>query len=257
MVKQFSIMTIKTAIYGAALLLGAACASCVTINANAKSIKCSGRSTEKTFSTSDFSGVTTRSSIDIMYTQGARSVKVSAPDNVMPYIEVKVKGGTLTVEFTDNVSITGDCRIVAYVSSPDIKEFCTQGSGDIVCKGELSLSHDLSLLTQGSGDIDLRTLSCTSLSALTQGSGDIEVGGASCRKSAGLTTQGSGDIEVKRIDTPALKAMSQGSGDISVGGRCDSADLLTQGSGDVEARGLKTVNLSVSEQGSGDIYVNR
>ncbi len=207
----------------------------------------------------DFNGIVSKCSADIEYTDGPAKITLTAPEDIIDKLEVKVEDKKLIVTTKDNESNDINIIKIGYKSYGDIKlivsyqgvnNFTTIASGDIKV-GDIE-REGISLMTQGSGDIECGRLKSTGLSVLTQGSGDIEVNGATC-KDISVTTQGSGDIELKNLFTTTLTALTQGSGDLDISGESTHAELRTMGSGDINAMSFKCSNLKVKETGSGNV----
>ena len=209
-----------------------------------------------------FKGIITRCGADVEYTDGPAHITLTAPEDVMKRLEVKVENGDLIVTTKEEnstkssiingfvIGMNYDNDIKLTVSYPGVGSFMTQGSGDIKIN---SLERDaVSFTTQGSGDIEVGTINSTTLSILCQGSGDVTITDATCQE-VSMITQGSGDIKFKEILTTTLSALSQGSGDISLAGEATSAELSTMGSGDIDAQKFKCPYIEVKEKGSGDV----
>lgn len=220
----------------------------------AKTITASKNYVTKTVNTGSFTGVYTISSIDIEYRQGPLKVQLYAPDNLVPYIKVKVSNNALTVYYDYNGSITingNNTKLI--VSAPNVTSFCTQASGDIDIKTDYVTNGKVSFTTQGSGDIEALSVKAAEVKLTTQGSGDIELSTIDA-PIAELATQGSGDIDVSSIKVFSVSVMSQASGDIEIKTVTGTSALVkTQGSGDVDVAQLSVTGLEAAAKGSGDI----
>ena len=104
--------------------------SCITIIAASpssdwpdhKTITASKKYETKNITTSEFNAISTSSSVNVIYTQatGEPSVEIYAPDNVIDYISVEVKGKTLVVGMTKNIRIKGQHKKEVHVSAPAV-----------------------------------------------------------------------------------------------------------------------------------------
>lgn len=187
----------------------------------------------------DFNGIVTKCSADIEYTDGPAKITLTAPEDIIDKLEVKVEDKQLIVTTKDNESNDINIIKIGYKSYGDIKLIVSyQGVNNFT--------------TLASGDINVGDIEREGISLMTQGSGDIEVNGATC-KDISVTTQGSGDIELKNLFTTTLTALTQGSGDIDISGESTHAELSTMGSGDINAMSFKCSNLKVKETGSGNV----
>lgn len=231
-------------------------------------------------------------SLDIEYSQGPASLKITGPEKEIDCIRVRTVGSKIEFTLKPGVRSADFSKVKCTISLPGINEVTLHGSGDFMAKeivatlfnGTLLGSGDLRIgtllvtgskfLLRGSGDVKIGKAESTTLQFLTQGSGDITVEDVSTTtlemisQGSGdgnfkqvtanileLRCQGSGDIIAPKIEVTSLKAVAQGSGDISVGGTATTANLVVQGSGDISARRLKCERVNKTAQGSGDIHI--
>lgn len=189
--------------------------------------------------TGSFKGISTSTSIDVLYTQtaGSRDVEVYAPDNLMEYIKVEVKEGVLNVRFKskdkNGLNIRGTHNINVSVSAPAVSELRTSSSGDIILQNGLKTDGDVRMYASSSGDIKGGEVVCTSLS---------------------LTASSSGDVKISKVTAESVNAQSSSSGDIILSGITDTAHLSASSSGDVSAKQLKANRVTAKASSSGDVY---
>lgn len=207
-----------------------------------------------------FTSIVAQSGIDVVYTDGPSKITMKAPKEIADQIKITISDGRLIISQKGNSIAAGfktgfyyDDNTVLEISYPGVNSFTTQGSGDIKISSVSNSSKEISLLSQGSGDIISCALRGHTLSIMTQGSGDVAVEAADFSEIA-VSTQGSGDITVKKLKATNLSAMTEGSGDITLSGECAEAELSTYGSGDINA-GIKCDRIKTSEKGSGDIHI--
>lgn len=203
-------------------------------NVEAKSVKASGRYVTKEINAESFAAIKLIGSENILYSQstnGKSSIKVYASDNVMDLLDIRVENGTLVVNYKKNTTIWGKSSVTVIASSPSLNKVEILGSGDVSLKTAIK-SDNLSLLVQGSGDIEGTKVTCNQIST---------------------ELQGSGDITIKNINSQLVSASLEGSGDIELGGDTQSAKYDAIGSGDIDAGKLRSQNVNASLTGSGDI----
>lgn len=275
MKKSITIFTTVTA-----LLFGAT--SCITIiaaspssdHSDHKTITASKKYETKNITASEFNAISTSSSVNVIYTQatGEPSVEIYAPDNVIDYITVEVKGKTLVVGMTKNIRIKGQHKKEIHVSAPAVDNLKASSSGDIILKNGLTATGKISMKASSSGDIkgndsiscttltlsasssgniELKNISCTDLSAQASSSGDIYLSGK-C-ENATYKVSSSGDIKAKNLKAVNVKAETSSSGDIDLSGECENATYKASSSGDIKAKNLKAVNVKAETNSSGDI----
>ena len=256
--------------------------SCITIIAASpssdwpdhKTITASKKYETKNITTSEFNAISTSTSVNVIYTQatGEPSVEIYAPDNVIDYISVEVKGKTLVVGMTKNIRIKGQHKKEVHVSAPAVDNLKASSSGDIILKNGLTAtgkigmkasssgdikSNDniscttLTLSASSSGNIELKNISCTDLSAQASSSGDIDLSGK-C-ENATYKVSSAGDIKARNLKAVNVKAETCSSGDIDLSGECENATYKASSSGDIRAKNLKAINVKAETCSSGDI----
>lgn len=244
--------------------------------------------------TGDFNALRTSTSLDIVYTVGPRKVEIYAPDNLIEYIQVKVEGKELHVNYKENMNIQGKHKSCVIVSAPAVRDFMATSSGDIIIKSPISLKNsNVAMNTTSAGDIKALSINAKSvaLGISSAGdivaqdiladavyisiisSGDIEIKEVVAGTEVNAHTNSSGDIRIGVISAPTVSLGSSSSGDIrtvvkagnadisanssgnvSVSGICSVAKLISASSGSVDARNLKAAVVNAHVSSSGDIY---
>lgn len=227
--------------------------------ATAVRIHASNNKISKEVSIPDFNAIHTKTSIDIVFTQGPKKVVITAPDNVMPYVSTRVEGGRLIVNYdsdTDpHLEIINNHGTTVTVSAPDVREFYTQSSGNIRITSPIESSKTIKLLTQSSGDISAGTLTAPKVDVTTQSSGDISVGFISC-ENANFVAQSSGSIKANVNAEQNVACTTQSSGDINISGNCRKASLSCMSNGDILAGNLKAIDSDINTFSSGSVKLN-
>ena len=142
---------LTTVIAIVAILFGAA-------EANArKTINAKGAVTVRTETVANFESLINKSVGKVIYEEGDKpSVKISGPNNVVPYIEVRCNGGKLEIRHKDNTQIRmNGKRLEIVVVGKKVQNFGTEGPGDIDILQSLS-GDKFSFGVSGSGDIDMK-----------------------------------------------------------------------------------------------------
>jgi len=192
-----------------------------------------------------FEAVRLEGSLDVRVKVGpAAAVAVTIDDNLQPLVETRLDGTTLVISTTDSMSYRGEGRVD--VSTPALRGFTIEGSGDVVIDGG---QGDLDLEVSGSGDLSWRGAAGT-LRAEIEGSGDVKLAGTAQR--AVLEVAGSGDIQAKDLVAGSAKVSVAGSGDVAVTLDGGSLEASVAGSGDVHWYGKAQVERA-SVAGSGEI----
>ena len=206
-----------------------------------------------------FDGISTSTSIDVIYTQtsDSQNIEIYAPDNLMDYVKVYVKDGILKVGFRseDNrgINIRGKHQTEVRVSAPALHAFYASSSGDIILKNGLQTTGKVSMKSSSSGDIEGGDVLCDELEVGASSSGDVTLHKADCQQ-LHADASSSGDVEIKRLTSKRVKAEVSSSGDvIIVEGTGEYAEFDASSSGDVVAKGLKAVHVNASASSAGDI----
>lgn len=192
-------------------------------------------------------------SIDVHYTQGKPSIKVTAPASLMSHVTTTTSGSTLTVGCKSDGWKGIDTRdIDVFVSTPSLREVTVNGSGDFEADDKVK-AEAITLTVKGSGDAEFKHLTCDELTASVHGSGDIDVDKLKAR-SAAWAVNGSGDIEATMDGVQSFSVHINGSGDTKLHcNDCGNGQVSINGSGDVMLSG-QVRSLSQSVNGSGDIH---
>lgn len=176
------------------------------------------------------SSVLVRGSGMVEFIQGDKEeVRVTGDDNVIPFVLTELKEGKLTIQKKEKVKMKKISKISIAIVVKDLKELEVHGSADIRSDGFLS-TGDLSIVSQGSSDIDLN-LKSSNITVNSNGSGDIRLLGTASK----LTLKSFGSGDVKAYDL-----------------QLQEADVNTKGSGNVQVAPMST--LSVNMAGSGDVF---
>lgn len=229
----------------------------VATTACAEKITPSKNYVTKKVNVGSFEGISTSSSVDVIYTQtsGSQSVEIYAPDNLIDYIYARVEDGILKVGFKsprNNFSISGSHKKEVRVSAPAVKSLQASSSGDVIIKNGLK-ADKLTLKASSSGDVVGGNISCEDLSASASSSGDVILEKVTCTNLS-ATASSSGDVEIKSLKATNVAAKSSSSGDVILkDGTCTNATYRASSSGDVEAKGLKAVNVVATASSSGDV----
>lgn len=249
--------TIKILLTCAAALMLSSCAIRVNFaNTRGKRIVGSQNYVTKTLPLEAFNALNLYGSLDIVCHTGEPKAVIKAPDNLIDYILVEVKDGTLSVKLSDSVSTFRADSLLIHIYTPNLEQVNTIGSGDIDFMDEIAPADSERTFTvkvTGSGDIEVAGCKARKIVASIAGSGDIEFKALQA-DSMTISIAGSGDFEAERINAGDVSVSIAGSGDVELSGRAKSASYSIAGSGTISASGLKVdgpVKTKIS--GSGEI----
>ncbi|MEM9051255.1 MAG: head GIN domain-containing protein [Bacteroidota bacterium] len=171
-------------------------------------------------------------------------LRVTAPDNLMPYLETFVTGGKLILREKSN-DIDHD-RVLIEISENFLNSIQLDGSGRIFAEDTI-YSESLEISVDGSGEADI--IAKTELLRLDiDGSGRIDARGEASEVRSHIS--GSGLILSQNIDSSTAEARIEGSGSIDIFAT-DKLFARIEGSGVIRYWGQPgSVNASVEGSGS-------
>ncbi|MCH2214312.1 MAG: DUF2807 domain-containing protein [Flavobacteriales bacterium] len=172
-------------------------------------------------------------------------IRITAPDNLMPYIETYVTGEKLFIRERSN-DIDHD-RVLIEISENFLNSIQLNGSGRIFAEDTV-YSESLEISIDGSGEADLLTQ--TELLRLDiDGSGRIDARGEASDVRSHIS--GSGLILSKNISSSTAEAKIEGSGSIEIFA-ADNLFARIEGSGVIRYWG-KPSSVNANVEGSGSI----
>lgn len=229
--------------------------------------------------TGTFDAIRTNTSIDVVYTVGPRSIEVYAPDNLIDYIKVSVKGSELTVNYKENMNIKGNHKSCVRVSAPDVKTFTTASAGDITIKSPINLANStvtmtclsagdidalsiearqVSLTSSSAGDIETKNIKAEDISLSCNSAGDIETGAVTVTGNATLKTNSAGDIDITRLlaGTEVI-ALANSAGKIEIDAvNTEKADFSSNSAGDIVVKDIKANIIKGSVNSAGSVSLS-
>lgn len=244
-----------------ALFLGMVLQACaITVSSDSKdAIVPSKNYITQKVKVDNFEGISTSSSIDVIYTQttGPTDVEVYAPDNLMEYVKLEIEGGMLKIFFYSEetgkgINVKGKHDTQVRISAPAVHALRASSSGDIILKNGLQYAGEVSLKSSSSGDIKGGTILCKALETEASSSGDIELETVECTS---LMTEASsaGDISIQQVKAETVNVEASSSGDVFMAGVCLTAKFVSSSAGDIEADGLKAEKVIAKASSSGDV----
>ena len=193
----------------------------------------SGEIVDQSFDVSRFDRVALEGFGSVFITQGqTESLSVHTDENIIPFLDVQVNGGTLRLGIQRGVDVHPTKSITFSVTVKDLSAVRVDGSGDIYVEPIQSDGFDVSLL--GSGNIGLKGLTAEDLS---------------------IALNGSGNIDIEAIEVQKLTTSLQGSGDIQLAGIATTQNLRVNGSGNYLAGDLETRAADINIPGSAEVTV--
>lgn len=200
-----------------------------------------------------FTAIESNDRTDVSYVDGPIGITLSAPEELIDRVDVKVKNGVLVISNKTHYTVNGNYNTHLTVSAPGVKRFYSNGTGDFDIQ-KVS-GGDIIFETKGTGDFKAKELDCSSLTVTGNGTGDVEIESVSAAE-VRLSLYGTGDIEIDRIKAGKLAAKTNGTGDIQIGdGNVDYAELTNFSTGDINMAHVTVGNVKQSNVGTGDINI--
>ena len=200
---------------------------------------------------------------------GTPSAEVTAPDNLIDYVKVSVKKGTLEITIDDDVQINGSANTTVVVSGPAIEEYSAGSAGQIVVESAIKLPGKIEVDASSAGriefvkeivakkaEIEASSASKIIVASLVSDSGDIEASSAASvsigkvkGKDYDVDSSSAASINISDGNFENLEASASSGSKISVSGTADRANLDASSGASVGGDNL-TVKYGVSKTSS-------
>jgi hypothetical protein len=194
----------------------------------------SGNTVEETRTVRGFSGVELGTPGTLTITVGEKEeLRIEAEDNLIPYIEAKVRSGRLTIETREGVNLRNTQPIRYCLTVKDLDTIVISSSGYVEAP-DLEAEH-FSVMIRSSGNVDMGDLEADTLTVKLSSSGDMRMG-------------------MLNADILKVEINSSGNLDIS-GGEVQRQDITTNSSGDYVAQDLKSAEAEVRLRSNGSATI--
>lgn len=181
---------------------------------------------------------------------------VSAPDNVMEYIEIKSSGSTLSIGRKDNINIRyskNSKPINITVSASMLSAIDVSLSSTVTVQGKV-MGEDIDMDAATSGTITIGEIEVKDLDATVSTSGSIKIADANIQGKADITTSTSGSVKIENANVTAKAELeSSTSGSVNIGMLKTNkltADASTSGSIKISGGTAQYADLEASTSGS-------
>ncbi len=199
----------------------------------------------KTMNVGNFDGIEA-SRVKVVYTPGAAGpVSISAPDNIMPYVKVRVHDGDLECRIDRDIQIemSSGPVVTVTVSAPAVDDFEASVSGIIQVDGNLNV-HDFSAEANTAAQILVPSLTAADASFEASTAGVVTVNNAMVSDDVETEVSTGGVVTLNTLKAAKLEA------DITTGGVVN----IQQGNinyGDLEATTGGVINAQCVTFGGG------
>ncbi|MDU1903502.1 MAG: head GIN domain-containing protein [Dysgonomonas sp.] len=151
--------------------------------------------------------------IDVVYEakpDEAAFLEVEADDNIIPLIDIKVKGRTLHIQARESINPS---RFIVYTNSPSLKYIETKGASKIKMLGAVA-GDEFKLDLKGTGDFVAENLVFEKAEFKLNGSANMEVAGQVDK--AKFEIAGNGNIKATDLSINDVECKIKGNGDLEV-----------------------------------------
>ena len=193
-------------------------ALCGTLRA--ETIKGNGKVITKEYQLTDFDEISFAGSAEFTYEQSeaAPTLTLTIDENLLEYIEVKVKGKELKVYPKKEGMLKNSYQLRPTVfkiraNSRQLEEVSSSGSGNFVVNGPLR-SKELELNLAGSGSVTINALQADELEGNVAGSADLVLKGKV--REAKYNIAGSGSVKAGDCESEGVNGNIAGSGNLEV-----------------------------------------
>jgi hypothetical protein len=186
----------KTKVLGSALLLSL---SMFTVKA------------QQTRDVGDFTGIRAGDALKIIISQSdLPSVKVDAPEDMLPLIKTEVNDAILTISTEGNIK--DDQNITVFITVKSLNSLENSGVAEIKSENKL-ICENITLISQGVGDINLM-LDAKEIKTKITGTGNVTLMGTTQLLDAMIS--GTGNLKASELEAAKVKANVSGTGNAKV-----------------------------------------
>lgn len=211
----------------------------------------SGNVVTETRNIGSFKSINASNAVHVDVAMGAKeSVVVEADDNIMPYVETTISGGTLRIKLRDLNSLT-NATINIHVTMPDVAGLDASSSAEIQSKGTLTGSGKIDLESSSAAKIDV-DINAPAVTASASSAGEIIAKG----RTKSIDANASSGASVKAEDLHAENAKAEASSGANVNVFASiSIDGTASSGGDVRYTG-GAASMKVNESSGGSVKAN-
>lgn len=198
----------------------------------------SKKMSQRTVSVERFHELDVNSAIEVTYVQTTdnnHTLEISAPDNVIDLVQVKVNSGELSIGFSRSVSFNGSANVKVKIKAPLIAEVSLHGASIFKSTGINIPGHDFEADVTGASKLIINNLNAISA--------EFDASGASF-------------VKVKKIKARKIEADASGASTMGFEGSCNSAEFEASGASTINASNLKAISGEIDAKGASTVSAN-
>jgi Putative auto-transporter adhesin, head GIN domain len=190
-----------------------------------------------------FSRVDAGGNVDVYIKQDSvHSIRVEADENLLPYIMVENRNGSLNIHERRGTRLRPTRTIKVYISGPAINGFELSGASDLVSENTITSNETISISLSGAGSVKM-TLDAPRVEAGLSGAGTVTLKGQT--RDFKVNGSGSSDINCFELLAENTKVDLSGAGDADVFASV-KLDVAVSGAADIRYKGNATVSKNIS-----------
>lgn len=221
----------------------------------ASPVKPSKKSATQSYAVTNFDEMKVSRMIDVEYEQtntNAWSVEVTAPENILPYVEVKRSGHCLVLSLSNKLATEGRYQVKAKVKSPVMSEVKLSGASSFKA-GKINLAgKTMELEASGASDFDIKSIIASKVEIEMSGASDFDLGSVSAQ-SVEIELSGASDATVNNISATKVDLEVSGASGAKLSGKTDNAELSASGASTIKCGSLKARIGKLWASGSSEI----
>jgi hypothetical protein len=211
----------------------------------------SGNIIKETRSIGSFKSIDASNAVHVDVTMGAKeSVVVEADDNIMPYVETNISGGTLKIKLRGINNLT-NATINVHVTMQDVNGLNASSAASIESKGMLTGSGKIDLESSSAAKVDVE-LDAPSVTASASSAGEINAKGRT--KSIDADASSGASVKAQGLHAENARAEASSGASVSVFASV-SIDGTASSGGDVKYTG-GAATMKVNESSGGSVKAN-
>lgn len=212
-----------------------------------KRVNGNGKIVTEEIKANDFSSIDVSGAVNVHIRQDSTpSVRLETDENLLEYLDVEVRGGTLVIKTKRGYNLRPSKEIIVYATASSFKDIDASGACQIISDNLISGNEELRIEASGATSINLQ-VTLPKLTTDVSGSGEVVLKGMA--KEFFGSISGAGSIRGFDLITDNTELDLSGAADAQVTAN-EKLDVNVSGSGDVQYRGNASVNQRISGAGS-------
>lgn len=143
------------------------------------SISPSGSVSKKEYSFTDFSKLEVSDAFDVIveFSDVTEYIEIEANKNIHQHIVVEKNGNTLVIKLADKIDIKGEATLIAYISTPALKDYSASGASRIIVEDRI-MEPSVNIELSG-GSFFSALITVTTVTADLSGASNLDISGTS------------------------------------------------------------------------------